>query len=138
MSAQYPGRAEPLQELAQSRTLPERYELDSIWQTVLSEMEGQAEVTTFNARVLGLNEGQPVPVTRVGPFIAMANDGGPLFVQWTSDESNAAAGYRLANLERQPPSRLLGAASNLINAEPGEIVSGPVDPSRGAPHYRDP
>ncbi|WP_439637419.1 MotA/TolQ/ExbB proton channel family protein [Oceanicaulis sp.] len=131
VSAQYPGRAEPLQELAQSRTLPERYELDAIWQTMINEMEGQAEVTTFNARVLGLNEGNPVPVTRVGPFIAMANDGGPLFVQWTSDENNAAAGYRLANLERQPPARLLSAASNLINAEPGEIVSGPVDPSRG-------
>jgi len=132
VSAQHAGRHEPLLNLAESRTLPERFELDLIWQTMIDEMESQGQVVTFNTRVLGLNEGQPVAVTRVGPFIAMANDGGPLFVQWTTDEDNRAAGYRLANLERQPPARLLSAAGALINAEPGEIVSGPVDPSRGA------
>ncbi|XBQ15003.1 MAG: MotA/TolQ/ExbB proton channel family protein [Oceanicaulis sp.] len=132
ISAQYPGRAEPLLELAESRTLPERNQLDQIWRTLIQEMNAQAEVVTFQRRVLGLNEGQPVPVTRVGPFNAVAESGGPVYVQWTTEESNRAAGYNLTALEQQPPGRLMGAASALLNAEPGEIVAGPVDPSRGA------
>lgn len=131
-SAQYPGRAEPLLNLAESRTLPERHELDLIWQTMIQEMNAQAEVVTFQRRVLGLNDGQPVPVTRVGPYLAIADVGSPIYVQWTTEESNRAAGYNLVALERQPTEgRLISAASTLINAEPGEIVAGPVDPSRG-------
>ncbi|MFW5662013.1 MAG: MotA/TolQ/ExbB proton channel family protein, partial [Oceanicaulis sp.] len=132
ISAQYPNRAEPLLELAESRTLPERNELDEIWQTMIAEMNAQAEVVTFDRRVLGLNEGEPVPITRVGPFNAIAEAGGPLFVQWSTEESNRASGYNLVALATQPPGRLMSAASNLIGAEAGEIVSGPLDPSRGA------
>lgn len=132
ISAQYGGRAEPLLELAESRTLPERQELDSIYETLIQEMNAQAEVVTFNRRVVGMNDGQPVPVTRLGPFIAIADQNGASYVQWSTDETNARAGYNLVTLERQPPGSLMSAASNLINAEPGEIVAGPVDPSRGA------
>jgi len=71
-------------------------------------------------------------VTRVGAFLAVADDGGPVFAQWTTDEGNSRTSYNLVQLERQPPGSLMGAASNLINAEPGEIVAGPIDPSRGA------
>ncbi|MFP4519253.1 MAG: MotA/TolQ/ExbB proton channel family protein [Oceanicaulis sp.] len=124
ISAQYPRRANDLLDLADSRTLPERRELESIYETLIQEMNAQAEVITFDSRVLGLNEGEPMPVTRVGPFIAMTE--GPLFLRWDADEG------ALVNLERQPPGSLLSAASNLLNAEPGEIVAGPVDPSRGA------
>ncbi len=133
ISAQTGGRHEPLLELANSRTLPERRELDQIWQTLIAEMNAQAEVTTFQRRVLGLNEGQPLPVTRVGPFLAVADsNGGPRYVRWSADDDNAGLGYDLKELEQQPPGRLLNAASTLINAEPGEVVAGPVDPSRGA------
>jgi len=132
ISAQYADRHEALLELASSRTLPERRELDQIWQTLIDEMNGQAEVTTFQRRVLGLNEGQPLDVTRVGPFLAIADANGPRYVRWSADEDNAGLGYDLKELQQQPPGRLLNAASNLINADPGEIVSGPVDPSRGA------
>ena len=128
-SAQYPDLADPLLELAESRTLPERRELDAIWQNMIAEMNAQAEVVTFNRRVLGMAGGNAVPVTRVGPFIAIANDGSPLFVQWTGDDDDG--GFDLRTLERQPPARLLSAASTLVNADPGEIVGGPVDPTRG-------
>jgi biopolymer transport protein ExbB len=132
ISAQYPGRAEALLNTAESRTLPERNELDAIYETLIQEMNAQAQVVTFNRRVIGLNDGQPVPVTRVGAFLAVADDGGPVFAQWTTDEGNSRTSYNLVQLERQPPGSLMGAASNLINAEPGEIVAGPIDPSRGA------
>lgn len=132
VSAQYGGRHDPLLSLATSRTLPERRELDRIWQTMIQEMNGQAEVVTFQRRVLGLNDGQPLAVTRVGPFLAIADDGGPRYVRWAADDTNTALGYDLKELAQQPPGRLLNAASTLINADPGEIVAGPVDPSRGA------
>ena len=132
VSAEFGGRHEPLLELANSRTLPERRELDRIWRSMIDEMNGQASVSTFQRRVVGLNNSEPLAVTRVGPFLAIANDGGPRYVRWSSDDQNASLGYNLRLLEQQPPGRLLNAASNLINADPGEIVAGPVDPSRGA------
>ena len=94
-------------------------------------MRAQGEVVTYNARVVGQNDGQPLPVTRVGPFIAMVDRGGAKFVQWQAEPTSRTAGYRLTELSTQPPGRLMGAASALISAEPGEIVGGPVDPSRG-------
>ncbi|WP_026353938.1 MotA/TolQ/ExbB proton channel family protein [Woodsholea maritima] len=132
VSAQHRGRHEALLELAESQTLPERRELDLIWQTMIDEMNAQAEVVTFNTNVLGLGEGSPVSVTRVGPFDAFAQDGGVKYVVWTSDEQNQGAGYRLSVLGTQPPGRVMGMAQSLINGQPGEIVAGPVDPSRGA------
>lgn len=131
ISSQFPRRHEPLRELAESRTLPDRRELDQIWRTQISEMRAQGQVVTYNARVVGQNEGQPLAVTRVGPFIAMADRGGAKFVQWRVESTNRAAGYRMEELNTQPPGRLTSAAAALISAEPGSIVSGPVDPSRG-------
>jgi biopolymer transport protein ExbB len=131
ISSQFPRRHEPLVELASSRTLPDRRELDQIWQVQLSEMRAQGQVVTYNARVVGQNDGQPLPITRVGPFIAMVDRGGAQYVQWRVEPTNRAAGYRMEELSTQPPGRLVSAANALINAEPGDIVSGPVDPSRG-------
>jgi len=93
VSSQYPRRHDPLTELAESRTLPDRRELDQIWQAQLSEMRAQGEVVTYNARVVGQNDGQPLPVTRVGPFIAMVDRGGAKFVQWQAEPTSRTAGY---------------------------------------------
>jgi len=131
ISAQYPNRHVALADLASSRTLPERAELDLIWGRMISEMNWQAEVVTFNTQVLGLNDGEPVATTRVGPFLAFAQDGGVKYVTYASSEDNPLQGYSLSVLPTQPPSSLLSAASNLARADRGEIVAGPFDPSRG-------
>jgi biopolymer transport protein ExbB len=131
ISSQFPRRHEPLRELAESRTLPDRRELDQIWRSQLSEMRAQGQVVTYNARISGQNDGQPLAVTRVGPFIAMTDRGGAKFVQWRVEPTNRAAGYRMEELNTQPPGRLTSAASALMSAAPGAIVGGPVDPSRG-------
>ncbi|MCP2678213.1 MotA/TolQ/ExbB proton channel family protein [Maricaulaceae bacterium NA33B04] len=131
VSAQYTGRADDLNTLANSRTLPSRRELDAIWTTMINEMEGQAEVTRFSRRVLGLNDGNPVDVVRIGTFVAVADTGSPTFLNYKSDGAGSDS-FSLVALERQPPGTIMGAASNILNAEAGEIVSGPIDPSRGA------
>ncbi len=129
VSAEVPGRADDMNVLANSRTLPSRRELDTIWETMIDEMERQAEVSRYSRRVLGLNNGDPVEVIRVGTFVSIADTGSPTFLNWKSDPGDDE--FRLVALERQPPGSLMSAASNLLGAEPGEIVRGPIDPSRG-------
>jgi len=130
-SAQHGGRTAALDTLANSRTLPTRTELDDIWQAAIEEMVYQAEIATFSTNVVDLESDGPVRVTRVGPFIAFAADGGQAtFVEWVVPE-NSNGRYRLVELEAQPPANLRSAAMGLYNAEYGEIATGPVDPTRG-------
>ena len=126
-SAQFPDRTAQLIELSESRALPGVVQLSQIWRRMLEEMIAQGQVVTFERPVNGLGGGQPVPVTRVGPFVAWAQDGGVVFVQWT--ETNGE--YDLTPLERQPPSDITSAAQRVYDATPDEVVMGPVDPSRG-------
>jgi biopolymer transport protein ExbB len=131
-SSQHSGRAAPLLELSQSRVLPTRTELDTIWRSSIEEMVYQAEIASFSANVADLDCSGPV-VTRVGVFISFATCGGSVSVtQWARPENAAnTTAYGLSALGSQPPANILSAAMGLYNAERGEIVSGPIDPSRG-------
>ena len=130
VSSQFPGRADALETLANSRTLPTRQELDFIWRRVTEEMIQQQGVVTFQARVSGLADGQQTSVTRVGPFLAFSNhNNNQRFALWRQDETSGA--WRLEDLPTQPPANFVGGASALFGADPGEVVMGVVDPSRG-------
>lgn len=131
VSAQFPGRADALETLATNRTLPTRSELDFIWRRAIDEMIGQQGVVTFNSMVTGIGNGQPVPVTRVGPFLAFTSfNNNQRYARWKENATTGA--WALTDLPTQPPSNLISAASTLFNADPNEIVMGVVDPSRGA------
>jgi biopolymer transport protein ExbB len=130
ISSQFPGRGDALDTLADSRTLPTRQELDFIWRRVTEEMIQQQSVVTFQARVSGLADGQTVPVTRVGPFLAFSNhNNNQRFALWVTDETTLESS--LSDMPVQPPGNFLGGASALYGADAGEIVMGVVDPSRG-------
>ena len=131
-SSQHPGRAAPLLELSQSRVLPTRAELDTIWRSITAEMVYQADISSFSANVADLDCADPT-VTRVGVFISYATCGGSVNVtQWARPENASdTTAYGLAALGSQPPANILSAAMGLYNAERGEIVAGPIDPSRG-------
>lgn len=131
VSAQYPNRHVPLESLAESRTLPGADDLRNIYEVMISEMDAQAEVVTFDRQVVGMNQGEAVPTTRIGTFVIFATDGGAQFLQWSTNEDDRTTGYTLSALPAQPPARLRNAASNLANADAGEIAEGPFDPSRG-------
>jgi|TARA_R110000868_G_scaffold11516_5_gene56356 biopolymer transport protein ExbB len=131
ISAQFPGRADALETLATSRTLPTRQELDFIWRRAIDEMISQQGVVTFNSQVTGIGNGASVPVTRVGPFLAFTNfNNNQRFARWKENETTGA--WSLTDLPTQPPGNLVSGASTLYNADPDEIVMGVVDPSRGA------
>ncbi|WP_394694149.1 MotA/TolQ/ExbB proton channel family protein [Hyphobacterium sp.] len=131
-SSQHTGRAAPLLDLSNSRVLPTRTELDTIWRSITEEMIYQAEIASYSANVADLSCDGP-SVTRVGVFVSYATCGGEAyFTQWAIPEgANAGASYRLTALPSQPPANIRSAAMGLYNAERGEITSGPVDPSRG-------
>lgn len=132
VSSQHPGRAAPLLDLSNSRVLPTRSELDTIWRAITEEMIYQAEIASYSANVADLDCDSPA-VTRVGVFVSYATCGGnAYFTQWAIPEgASVGARYRLTALPSQPPANIRGAAMSLYNAERGEITSGPVDPSRG-------
>ncbi len=131
-SAEFPGRTDALQAISETESLPEREELDAIWKGYLREMIAQRDVHTFQAPVSNYgNDGQTevTTVTRVGPFIAFANNrGNPRFLTYKADDEG---NYSLNVLPREPVGSVVAGAKALISADPGEITRGLYDPSRG-------
>ncbi|MAI91410.1 MotA/TolQ/ExbB proton channel family protein [Ponticaulis sp.] len=124
-SAQYTGRVEGLEEVAQSQSLPTREELDRLPKAILLEMVAQSEATSFSAPVAqigGEGETQTVEVFRVGVFNAVTVDG-TRFVEMNNGSLQAFA--------KQPPGNFSSAMSSLINASEGTVVAAPVDPTKG-------
>jgi len=122
-TAQYNGRVEAMDKLASAQSLPKVSELKQLWETLLGEMTYTGEVSKFQTSVV-LPNGNPeqTTVVRVGPFSAVA-DG--QFLVWDPDTQ------ALKLLERQPAARHLSAASDILDASPGELTAMSVDPSRG-------
>ncbi len=122
-TAQFPGRAEPMAALAESKVLPSITELEGLWYALLEEMVESGKVVRFNATVV-LPDGEQVTkdVVRVGVFNAIS-DG--KFLRYLPETG------KLTELPRQPAGRYLGAAEDLEEATSG-LVPMAVDPSRGS------
>ncbi len=122
-TAQFPGRAEAMGELAESKVLPSIPELEGLWYALLEEMVESGKVVRFNATVV-LPDGEQVTkdVVRVGVFNAIS-DG--KFLRYLPETG------KLTELPRQPAGRYLGAAEDLEEATSG-LVPMAVDPSRGS------
>lgn len=124
-SAEYPGRAQELADIAQARTLPTRADLDKLPKAILLEMIAQSEVKAFEADVQNLGGGgetETAEVFRVGVFNA-ATVNGNRFVEMGSDG--------LVAFPKQPPASFANAMSRLINAGDTDVVAAPLDPSKG-------
>ncbi|MGF1509921.1 MAG: MotA/TolQ/ExbB proton channel family protein [Myxococcota bacterium] len=123
ISAQYPGRAEQLGPIAESKDVPTIDQLQTLWLSYQQEMTRAADVVKFSTEVIdGEGNTTQADVTRVGPFNAMA-DGA--FLTYNADEKI------LVELGRQPGDRYLSAVRSLEAADSG-FVQAPVDPSRGS------
>lgn len=125
VSAQIPGRAEALGELAESKALPSVDQLRGLWSALVQEMAESGRVVRFNAPVIDAGGTETTrAVVRVGVFNAIS-DG--KYLQWSTD----AGSGKLAELGRQPAGRILASATALEQATSGPVrVS--VDPSRGS------
>ena len=133
ITAEYPTRTAVLEEVSESKALPNTDQLNAIWQTMLGEIQAQRQVTTFEAPVANVDDGAMQSVTRVGPFVAFTKSGGNfLAYNPPSSEDGEAESLLLSKLPKQPTEKsVTSAASKVAGAAPGTLVYAPVDPTRG-------
>ena len=123
ISGEITGRLPALDELAKSKGLPKIKELEGLWYALQQEMTAQGEVKTFTGKIVGSDGiAGPAEITRVGPFTAISDN---RFLRYAGDG-------KFVELGRQPPARFMDGADDLLDADPGELTAGVVDPSRGA------
>jgi biopolymer transport protein ExbB len=127
VSAQFPGRAEQLTELAEkigsSSKLPTIEEIETVWFALQQEMTESGKIAEFEAMVTEADgEKETQDVVRVGTFNLVA-DGKYL-------EYNSTTG-KIAELVRQPAGRYLQSAESLQEADSGVVTFG-LDPTGGS------
>jgi biopolymer transport protein ExbB len=128
ISAQYPGRGEWLDQLAQRMGAGTRLasieEMERLWFELQREMTETGRVAQFSGVVNMLDgEQRETQIYRVGAFNVVADN---RYINY-QPEVNA-----LVELARQPSARFANTARNLARAQPGELVPFAVDPTRGS------
>ena len=123
ISAEFPGRAGELAEVAQTETLPTEAQLRYLWETMVQQIVEQGKVATFDSEVaLADGTASTAKITRIGPFVSFSEG---RFLTYDAGQG------RLEFLPRQPASFATSAARAVQNASGGGFVRGVIDPSLG-------
>lgn len=128
VSAQFPGRGEPLQALAakmgKSTQLASIEEIEELWIALQQQMTETGKVVSFPGTVIEADGGQTATtITRVGDFNLVTDAG---YVNFDPNTQNIVA------LARQPSSRFTATVDGLQGASTGTIVPFAIDPTRGS------
>lgn len=76
VSAEYPGRGEKLNEIANSKKIPELEQLEELWIALQTEMTQSGQVSQFNVEVTKLDGSKSTEqVTRIGTFNLVSANG---------------------------------------------------------------
>jgi biopolymer transport protein ExbB len=122
VSAQYPGREDVLETIAEAKEVPTITELEELWLAWLTEMKESGRVVTFNSDVTLLDGStENRDVTRIGVFNLISN--GEYF------NYNDAA-EEIQPLGRQPEGFVLATVEAFENTETG-YEGLYIDPARG-------
>ncbi|MBV45573.1 MAG: flagellar motor protein MotA [Rhodobiaceae bacterium] len=125
ISGELTGRHTTLTELAKSQKLPSNDQLELLWFHLIEEMKAQGEVKHFTGTIVDVDGSfSEEDVVRVGPWTAYDRRGN--FLGYLPDDE------RFRVLGRQPQARFLDLGDNVVDGDPGDIVKGAIDPSRGA------
>jgi biopolymer transport protein ExbB len=127
ISAQYPGRSDALEELAEnmssSSKLASIEDIESVWFALQKEMTESGKVAEFTTEVTAANgDKASQEVVRVGAFNLVSN--GKYLERMSSTGS-------VAELVRQPSGRYLDTAENIQQTDSGIVTFG-VDPTGGS------
>ncbi|MDX1538492.1 MotA/TolQ/ExbB proton channel family protein [Arsukibacterium sp.] len=123
ISAQYPGREEPLRAIAAATELPTLSQMEDLWVAMLTEMTESAKISKFDAEVVKLDGGSSTErVTRFGAF------------HLTTDEQYLIRNVdtdQIQPLGRQPQAKIHESVAAYHNAAKGELAGLYVDPTKG-------
>ncbi|WP_404408190.1 MotA/TolQ/ExbB proton channel family protein [Pseudidiomarina marina] len=122
VSAQYPGREDVLETIAEAKEVPTIAELEELWLAWLTEMKESGKVVTFNSDVTLLDGStENRDVTRIGVFNLISN--GEYFNYNDSSEE-------IQPLGRQPEGFVLSSVEAFESTESG-YEGLYIDPARG-------
>lgn len=129
VSTQFPNRTAALDTLIEKASagsdLPSIEEMENLWFEMHREMTESGKVVRFQYQVRtpdGLP--QDVELVRVGAF-NLVSDGKYYNYTFSADSSS------VDELGRQPSGRFTGTIDDLESADPGELVTFGIDPTRG-------
>ncbi|MDO6428005.1 MotA/TolQ/ExbB proton channel family protein [Thalassotalea sp. 1_MG-2023] len=123
VSAEYPGRGDILNEIANAKEIPELEQLEELWFALQTEMTQSGEVSQFTTEVTNLDGTKSTEtITRIGTFNLVSDNGYLTY----NDEVG-----QVQPLAKQPAGFITETASSFFNTTSGytELY---VDPSRGA------
>jgi biopolymer transport protein ExbB len=122
VSAQYPGRGEVLNRIANSKRIPALADLEELWFALQTEMTQSGKVSQFTTEIALLDGTTTTDtVTRIGTFNLVYKGG---FLNYNSDLG------LVQPLAKQPAGYISGTASDFFNLTSGYAPLY-VDPSRG-------
>lgn len=123
VSAEYPGRGEALDAIANATAIPELEQLEELWFALQTEMTQSGEISKFTAEITNLDGSKSTEtVTRIGTFNLISENG---YLNYNDEVS------QIQPLAKQPPGYISGTASSFFDETSG-YHSLYVDPSRGA------
>lgn len=122
VSAEYPGRADKLESLANAKEIPSLKELEDLWFALQTEMTESGKISKFNAEIVNLDGSTSTAmVTRIGSFNLISEDRYLTF----NDEMG-----QIQPLPSQPASLITENVEPFFEATSG-YKSIYIDPSRG-------
>lgn len=123
VSAQFPGRGESLNRIANAKEIPALEDLEELWFALQTEMTESAKISKFTTEVTNLDGSKSTEtVTRLGTFNLVSDNGYLTY----NDEVG-----QVQPLPKQPAGYIAATASGFFNTSSG-YAGVYVDPSRGA------
>ena len=122
VSAEFPGRGEALNRIANAKEIPALEDLEELWFALQTEMTQSGKVSKFSTEVTNLDGSKSTEtVTRLGTFNLVSANGYLTY----NDEVG-----QVQPLPKQPAGYISGTASSFFNTSSG-FAGVYVDPSRG-------
>ncbi|MBA6341726.1 MotA/TolQ/ExbB proton channel family protein [Colwellia sp. MB02u-10] len=123
VSAEYPGRGDTLDKIANSKAIPELEQLEELWFALQTEMTQSGEVSKFTTEVTNLDGSKSTEsVTRIGTFNLVSENG---YLNYNDEVG------QVQPLAKQPAGYIADTASSFFGETAGYSALY-VDPSRGA------
>ncbi|PVZ72387.1 MotA/TolQ/ExbB proton channel family protein [Pelagibaculum spongiae] len=123
ISNQYPKRQQFLNQMAESKSLPNIQQLEQFWLEIYREMVESGQITRYSTDVVfGQGSQKEQSIVRIGSFNAVSQQG---YLDYSLQTG------QFEYLARQPESSIKSSAIDFFNAEENQYAELYIDPSRG-------